>query len=72
MVVYFNKNYIHFVFDTKPVDTCFGIFDLPIFAVYVLRQVSASQMGRHPRPVARNVQAVIGTNNRSVSALLDT
>jgi hypothetical protein len=37
--------------------------------------VQQAQMGSHPQPVVRNVQAVIGTSYRAVSALhnkLDT
>jgi hypothetical protein len=44
MVVY--KHLIHFVIDTKTVDTCFytwmlsGIFDLAKFAFFILRKYS--------------------------------
>jgi hypothetical protein len=44
MVVYFPKHLIHFVIDTKTVDTCFytwmvpGIFDLAKFAFFILRK----------------------------------
>jgi hypothetical protein len=44
MVVYLPKHLIHFVIDTKTVDTCFytwmvsGIFDLAKFAFFILRK----------------------------------
>jgi hypothetical protein len=44
IVVYFLKHFIHFVVDTKTVDTCFytwmvsGIFDLAKFAFFNLRK----------------------------------
>jgi hypothetical protein len=43
MVVYLLKHLIHFVIDTKTVDTCFytwmsGIFDLAKFAFFILRK----------------------------------
>jgi hypothetical protein len=44
MVVYFLKHLIHFVIDTKTVDTCLytwmvsGIFDLAEFAFFILRK----------------------------------
>jgi hypothetical protein len=46
MVVSFLKHLIHFVIDTKTVDTIFytwmasGIFDLAKFAFFILRKVS--------------------------------
>jgi hypothetical protein len=44
MLIYFLKHLLHFVIDTKTVDTCLytwmvsGIFDLAKFAFFILRK----------------------------------
>jgi hypothetical protein len=46
MVVYIREHFVHFVIDTKPVDTCFytwtvsGTFDLAKVAFFILRKCS--------------------------------